>query len=64
MIKGLDYSVFTRKDAPTATMENIFVRFSPFDEESKYDFQCVSQAQQDATDDNEIFWYPPEDSAE
>lgn len=60
MIAGLDYRVFTREDAPRATIQNVFVRFAPFDEESEYEFQCVSQAERDAADDNEIFWYPPE----
>lgn len=64
MITGLDYGVFVREDAPTITIQNVFVRFAPFDEESQYDFQCVSQAERDVADDDEIFWYPPEDTVE
>ena len=61
MIAGVDYRVFTREDAPTATIQNVFVRFAPLDEENTYDFQCVSQIERDAADDNEIFWYPPKE---
>lgn len=64
MIFDFNYDIFVREDAPTATIQNIFVRFAPFDDGNEYDFQCVSQAQRDAADDNEIFWYPPEDSVE
>ena len=59
-ISGMDYNVFSRKDAPTAVIQNTFVRFAPF-EKTEYDFQCISQAERDATNDNEIFWYPPEE---
>ena len=64
MISGLDYDVFTREDAPTAAIQNTFVRFHPFNEENEYDFQCVSQMVRDAMDDDEIFWYPPKGAAE
>ena len=64
MIAGLDYGIFSREDAPTATIQNVFVRFAPFNAENEYDFQCVSQAERDAAEDDEIFWYPPEDCAE
>lgn len=60
-VSGLNCDVFTRKDAPTVVIQNVFVRFAPFDKDSEYDFQCVSQAERDAADDNEIFWYPPEE---
>ena len=61
-IGGLDYDVFTREEAPMASIQNVFVRFHPFNEESEYDFQCVSQAQRDAAEDEEIFWYPQEEA--
>lgn len=63
-ISGLDYDIFNRSDAPIAAIKNVFVRFAPFDVDSQYDFQCISQAERDAADDNEIFWYPPEGSTE
>lgn len=57
-IDGVDYSVFTREDVPTASIQNAFVRFEPFRNGNEYDFQCVSQAERDAANDDEIFWYP------
>ena len=61
MISNLDYGVFVRWDGSTATIQNVFVRFAPFDGDNQYHFQCVSQAERDAAGDDEIFWYPPEE---
>jgi hypothetical protein len=63
-IDDFDYSVFTREDNPTATIQNVFVRFKPFGSGNEYDFHCVSQAERNATNDNDIFWYLPVDDAE
>ena len=61
MVYDFDYSIFARDDVPSATIQNVFVRIKPFQDGNEYDFQCVSQAERDAADDNEIFWYPPEE---
>ena len=61
-IDDFDYSVFTREDNPMATIQKVFVRFMPFENGNEYDFQCVSQAERDAAEDEEIFWYAPENN--
>lgn len=60
-IYDFDYSVFKRNDAHAATITNVFVRFMPFEDGNEYDFQCVSQAERDAKEDEDIFWYAPEE---
>ena len=37
MIFNFNYDIFVREDAPTATIQNIFVRFAPFDDGNEYD---------------------------
>lgn len=61
LVCGFDYRVFARKDEPTAEIQNVFVRFMPLEDGNEYDFQCVSQAERDASKDNEIFWYYSKD---
>lgn len=60
LVCGFDYNVFSRNDEPTAKIKNVCVRFIPLEDGNEYIFQCVSQAERDTTDDNEIFWYLPE----
>ena len=64
MVGDFDYAVFTRKDAPAATIERVFVRFKSFEEGNEYDFLCVSRDKRDAEKDDDIFWYWPEEDAE
>ncbi len=59
-VYDFDYGIFIREDAPEASIQNVFVRFMPFEDSNEYDFQCVSQAERDATKDEEIFWYAAE----
>lgn len=58
-ILDFDYSVLVREDNPSATIQNMFVRFKPLEGGNEYDFQCVSQAERDAAHDDDIFWYTP-----
>ena len=60
-VDDFDYSVFTREDNPMAEIQKVFVRFKPFEDGNEYDFMCVSQAERDATEDEDIFWYAPEE---
>lgn len=61
LVCRFNYRVFTRKGDSKAEIENVFVRFRPFEDGNEYDFQCVSQAERDAAKDDEIFWYFPEE---
>jgi hypothetical protein len=40
------------------------VQFKAFADEYTHYFLWVSQAERDTTDDNNIFWYPPEKDAQ
>ncbi len=61
-IVGFDYSVFSREDTPTATIQNVFVRFKPFENGNEYDFQCASKAERDTAGDDDVFWYVPNEN--
>lgn len=64
LVFDFNHDIFTREDNPTTKITKIFVRFSPFDSGYEYDFQCVSKDERDQTNDDEIFWYDPNEEDE
>lgn len=61
MVCGFDYNVFSRTDEATVKINNTVVRFDPLETGNEYVFRCISQAERDEMNDDEIFWYLSED---
>lgn len=54
-----NHDIFTREDNSAAQITKKFVRFAPFASGYEYDFLCVSKEERDRANDEEIFWYAP-----
>ena len=61
LVFGFDRAVFVRDDKPDAQIVRTQVRFSPVLNGGQYDFLCMSQAERDAVNDADVFWYASEE---
>ena len=64
LVFDFDHDIFMREDNPAAKITKTFVRFAPFASGYEYDFLCVSKEERDRTQDDEIFWYDPEETTD
>ena len=64
LVFGFSHDIFTREDNPDAQIVKTFVRFDPLHTGNEYDFLCVSKEERDRTQDDEIFWYDPEETTD
>lgn len=64
LVYGFNHNIFIRDDNPNAHIVKTFVRFSLSHSGNEYDFLCVSKEERDRTEDEEIFWYDPDEEDE
>ena len=59
-----NHDIFIREDNSDAHIAKVFVRVDPLKTGNEFDLLCISKEERDRANDDEVFWYDPDEEAE